>query len=114
MVYIITIYCNKKMEYLIIIYDKDNDDTYVYQFAQNMLLRDILESYTIDGRKIEYKDRYMYSSYDGEVSTPLNDLNKTLLGYNLLHDDTEVVNFIISSTPNLFKYVESKALALKF
>lgn len=106
------------MEFQIIIWDKDYNDTYIYQFQQDKVLRDILESYTVDGRKINYKNRYMYINYDGEVGTPLNELNKTLKQYNLLHDDTEMVNLIISSTPNLFKYMESNALkfsnSLKF
>lgn len=103
--------CIIKMQFQIIIWDIDNTELYTYEFQdRDKTLGYILESYTVDGRKINYKNRYIYINNDGEIGTPLNHSNMNLTEYNLLHDDTEIVNLIISNTPNLSDTMTSEPL----
>jgi len=103
------------MQFEITIWDMDKTDLYWYQFQDRYkTLGHILESLTVDGRKINYKNRYIYINNNGEVGTPLNDLDKNLMEYNLLHDDTESVTLIISNTPNLLESTLQEKVNLAF
>lgn len=101
------------MEFQVLINDKDTDTYYMYQFSnRNLTVREILESYTIDSKRINYKGRYLYINDDGKAGTPLNDLDMNLIQYNLLHENTEIVYLCISSKSNLFEFVEAEPLSL--
>ena len=71
----------------LIIFDKDDDSVFEYQLEdENELLSSILESYTINDKKIEYKGRYMYLNMNGDVGTPVNSVDLPLARLNIVHD----------------------------
>ena len=71
----------------LIIFDKDDDSVFEYQLEdENELLSSILESYTINDKKIEYKGRYMYMNNNGDVGTPVNSVDLRLVRLNIVHD----------------------------
>jgi len=70
-----------------LIVDKDSDEVFQYILEDtNVTLKSILESYTIHGRQIAYKGRYMYLNQDGDVGTPVNSIDMLLSDLNIVDD----------------------------
>ena len=75
------------MAFTFLIVDKDSDEVYQYIVEDtHVTLRSILESYTIYGRQITYKGRYMYLNQDGDVGTPVNSIDMLLSALNIVRD----------------------------
>ena len=70
---------------IFLIVDKDSDEVFQYILEDtNVTLESILKSYTINGRQIAYKGRYMYLNQDGDVGTPVNSIDILLSALNIV------------------------------
>jgi hypothetical protein len=93
---------------IFLIVDKDIDEVFQYILEDtNVTLKSILDSYTINGRRIAYKGRYMYCNQDGEVGTPVNSIDILLSDLNIVDDGvgslyiSDKSGLHSSSVPNL-------------